>query len=106
MALTHTPPNAQSFVNDGPRHTHHSPTDRPPRPAVHTVHPKFTPRPPPPPPPPAPQSSHTSLMLTIQAILYYVSLHVLWFFGVERVVFHFKADLEWLVCRLTGARRA
>ena len=45
-------------------------------------------------------------MLTIQAILYYVSLHVLWFFGVERVVFHFKADLEWLVCRLTGARRA
>lgn len=48
------------------------------------------------------ESSRTSLMLTLQAALYYASLHVLWFFGVHHLIFHFKADLEWAVCALSG----
>lgn len=48
------------------------------------------------------ESARTSAMLTLQAALYYASLHVLWFFGVHHLIFHFKADLEWAVCALSG----
>jgi hypothetical protein len=48
------------------------------------------------------ESGRTSAMLTLQAALYYSALHILWFFGLHHLIFHFKHDLEWAVCAASG----
>ena len=48
------------------------------------------------------ESARDSAMLTVQGVLYYTTLHVLSFFGVEKAIFAFRSDLEKAVCAAAG----
>ena len=48
------------------------------------------------------EAGRDSYSLTLQAVIYYATLHVLSFFAIEKAIFAFRSDLERWVCRVGG----
>ena len=48
------------------------------------------------------EAGRDSYTLTLQAVIYYATLHLLSFFAIEKAIFAFRGDLERWVCRVGG----